>query len=169
MFIDKIAKIADIDIHFQAAGCFCVCDDKLLMIQRQRHKTFELHWAIPTGKIEEGESPRECMVRELQEELGFQVSPHELEDLGDFIVEHEGVVFEYVAFVLRLDRQPEIHLKRDEVRKHDWVPVQHITKRRVVPYFYNTVRALLDRLSDRPRQLLIFPEREAKGAKRRSA
>src|SRR5690349_2281742 len=114
-----IEKNADVDTHFQAAGCFCIHDDEVLIIQRQRHKSFELHWAIPTGKMEVGESARECIVRELQEELGLQVDPLHLEELSDFIVEHDDVVFEYVAFVLRLADRPRIQLKEDEVRKCD--------------------------------------------------
>lgn len=167
-FVDKFADVK-VDTDFQAAGCFCVWNDKLLMIQRQRNKSFEFHWAIPTGKLEKGETPRDCMVRELEEELGVRVNANELEGLGDFIVQHEDVVFEYVAFVLRLDHEPSLRLKHDEIRRYDWVSVEHITKRRVVPYFYNTVRALLDRLNDRPRLPLMVPELEAKSAKRRSA
>ncbi len=157
----------DVDTDFQAAGCFCLHRDELLIIQRQRHKAFELHWAIPTGKIEGEESARECMARELMEELGLRIDPCKLEELSNFTIEHDEVTFKYVAFVLRLEQRPPIHLKEDEVRKCDWVPVHNIIKRRVVPYFYNTVQALLQRLDGSPRQPYLFPVPEAKSAKRR--
>lgn len=164
-----IDKVADVETEFQAAGCFCLFEDRLLIIQRQRHKAFEYHWAIPTGKIEPGESARECIIRELYEELGLHAPSESLEELSNFIVEHEGICFEYAAFVLELDRLPAITMKQDEVRNYVWVPVNSIIKRRVVPYFYNTVQALLHRLNKTPRQLGLFPDGEAQSAKRRPA
>ncbi len=41
-------------------------------------------WSIPKGEVEDGEEPRACALRELEEELGakFSISPAELVDLG---------------------------------------------------------------------------------------
>jgi 8-oxo-dGTP pyrophosphatase MutT (NUDIX family) len=160
---------SDISTDFQAAGCFCLYRDDVLIIQRQRNKAFEFHWAIPSGKINAGESARECMARELFEELGLAVDPRALEELSSFVISHDRVVFTYVAFLLRLEDRPLLYLKRDEVRKCDWVPVQRITKRRVVPYFYNTVRVLLQRLNRASIQPHLLPVPQAKSAKRRSS
>src|ERR1700728_837467 len=88
---------------FRAAGCFCVLGDEVLIMQRHPRKSYGLHWAIPTGKLESGETPHECMVRELKEELDIDVEQDALALICDFMVEiDERSRFEYFTFVLRL-------------------------------------------------------------------
>jgi len=40
--------------------------------------TYKPNWEIPGGAVDEGESPRECVVREVREELGLEVTPGRL-------------------------------------------------------------------------------------------
>ncbi len=46
-------------------------DGKLLVCQRRRGDAFELLWEFPGGKVKQGESAKEALQRELQEELGM--------------------------------------------------------------------------------------------------
>ena len=49
-------------------------DDKILIAQRQSEDDiFGGLWEFPGGKIEDGETPEECMARELKEELEIEV------------------------------------------------------------------------------------------------
>jgi 8-oxo-dGTP diphosphatase len=50
-------------------------DDKILISQRRRGDTYPLHWEFPGGVRESGESEAECLVREIEEELGVTVHP----------------------------------------------------------------------------------------------
>lgn len=45
----------------------------VLAAQRSASMSLPLKWEFPGGKIDEGESPVECLKRELFEELGVQV------------------------------------------------------------------------------------------------
>lgn len=53
-------------------------DGKLLICQRPKGKRCELLWEFPGGKIEPGETPEECLIRECQEELGIAIKPERL-------------------------------------------------------------------------------------------
>jgi 8-oxo-dGTP diphosphatase len=57
-----------------AAGLIYRDDGKLLIAQRPAGKHGAFKWEFPGGKIEENEDPRDCLVREVREELGVEVS-----------------------------------------------------------------------------------------------
>lgn len=58
---------------------------KILITQRKKGANEELKWEFPGGKLEEGESPEECLIREIKEELGIDI---EVEQAFD-IIYHE--------------------------------------------------------------------------------
>lgn len=53
-------------------------DGKVLLGLRPRGESLEGHWEFPGGKINQGESPEQALVRELQEELGIDAEVGEL-------------------------------------------------------------------------------------------
>jgi len=48
-------------------------DGRVLICQRPQGKQLAGLWEFPGGKVEAGESPEDCLIRELQEELGITV------------------------------------------------------------------------------------------------
>lgn len=59
--------------HLHVACAIIERDEKVLAAQRSATMPLPLKWEFPGGKIEAGESPQECLNRELNEELGISV------------------------------------------------------------------------------------------------
>jgi 8-oxo-dGTP diphosphatase len=50
-------------------------EGRVLACQRKEHVHYPLKWEFPGGKIEEGESARQAVIRELKEELEIDAQP----------------------------------------------------------------------------------------------
>ena len=54
--------------------CGIVRKNSGLIICRRKKKPYESYWEFPGGKLEKGETVRQCLNRELDEELDIRVS-----------------------------------------------------------------------------------------------
>lgn len=81
-----------------------VKNDKVLICQRSTSMKMPLKWEFPGGKIEHGESEKDCLKREIREELGIKIN------LGKALtpVEHQYPNFKiclkpYISYICTLD------------------------------------------------------------------
>lgn len=95
-------------------------DGKFLIARRAKGKHMGNKWEFPGGRIEDGESPEQCLQRELQEELGIAAIikdfvAESVFDYGNKIVRLLGYKAEYISGDFKLTAHSEIKwVKIDE-------------------------------------------------------
>ena len=82
-------------------------------------------WALPKGRLDEGERPEETALREVAEETGAH--GRSLGKLGDvrYVYTWEGErIFKVVSFFLFWYRSGSVRDHDDEVDSAEWVPLE---------------------------------------------
>ena len=75
-----------------------ISENKVLIAQRKITDNQGGKWEFPGGKIQGGESPRECLKREMREEFGINVSIGEFFGESTYRYEHGTIkLFAYRA------------------------------------------------------------------------
>ena len=94
----------EIITHPGAAAAVPMKDETtVVMIRQYRHAVGGFIYEIPAGKLHPGEDPRECAVREVEEEIGYKVG--NLEPLLSFFTT-PGFTNEVIHIFLGKDLQP---------------------------------------------------------------
>jgi ADP-ribose pyrophosphatase len=77
--------------------------DRIWLVSQYRHPVQKTLLELPAGTLENGESPRDCAVRECQEEIGM--FPGSLKSIGGFYLA-PGYSSEYLHVFLAQDLSP---------------------------------------------------------------
>ncbi|PSL06392.1 (deoxy)nucleoside triphosphate pyrophosphohydrolase [Cecembia rubra] len=75
-------------------------DQKVLCAQRSEKMSLPLKWEFPGGKIEDGESPEQSLIREIKEELNLEIEI--LREFQSYTHDYNnGKVIELIPFLAR--------------------------------------------------------------------
>lgn len=109
-------NVAELELirHQGAAAVVPVDDDRnVLLVRQYRHAAGGWLLEVPAGKLDPGESPETCALREVEEETGF--SPEELIPMG-WIFTTPGFTDEKIwLFAAKGLRETKQQLEDDEV------------------------------------------------------
>ncbi|NUB89509.1 8-oxo-dGTP diphosphatase [Haloterrigena sp. SYSU A121-1] len=97
--------------------------DEVLLIEKRRG--LGAGWYNgPGGKLEAGETPRECAVRETREEVGLEVDPAALEKAGEleFVLDGTEHTFCHVYRTRSFAGEPTA----SEEARPEWIPVGEV-------------------------------------------
>lgn len=70
--------------------------DRILLAKRKATDQVPLKWEFPGGKIEDGESPEECLRREIQEELNIDITVKDF--FGSSVYHYDHGTIELLAY-----------------------------------------------------------------------
>jgi ADP-ribose pyrophosphatase YjhB (NUDIX family)/catechol 2,3-dioxygenase-like lactoylglutathione lyase family enzyme len=108
-----------------AVGAIAIHDDALLLIKRGRPPGLGL-WSLPGGRVEDGESDREAVVREVLEETGLTVEV--IEFVGEVTRPGIGdVVYRIRDFSVRVVAGAEV--AGDDAADIAWVAFRELDQR----------------------------------------
>ena len=95
-------------------------EDCILLARRSPGEKLAGLWEFPGGKVENGESPEECLARELREELGIgvRVGSKCVESLHEYDHGSFRIVAYFVEW-LAGDPHPSVHDRLEWVRLDD--------------------------------------------------
>lgn len=101
---------------------------EVLVARRKPGKKLAGFWEFPGGKIEAGETPQECLVRELYEEMNLVI------EIGDYVGES---IHEYDEGTVRLFAYKGKVIGGDiKLKDHDrylWLSPQDLEKKKMAP------------------------------------
>lgn len=89
---------------------------KILVTQRSEEMPHPLKWEFPGGKLKIGETPENCIIREIREELGVEIFVKQLLPAVKYTYSHN--VVKLIPFVCRIKRGD---ITLSEHRLYRWV------------------------------------------------
>jgi len=96
-------------------------DGKVFIAKRSASSSLPYKWEFPGGKVEVGETPEDCLARELLEEFDIFAT------IGEFIAEsiyhYQRRSIRLIAFRVYTDQEIKTMNAHDDVR---WVPIENL-------------------------------------------
>ncbi|HNR04555.1 MAG TPA: 8-oxo-dGTP diphosphatase MutT [Bacillota bacterium] len=103
-------------------------DGKVLIAQRQQGSHMEYKWEFPGGKLEPDETPEECIIREIKEEMDIDIEVDDIYKVVKFKYEEKDILLLcYLCRIIKGDGKAiECNdfkwVTKDELPGFDFVP-----------------------------------------------
>lgn len=135
-----LIKIKEEDETFKSAHVVIVKDGKILILKRsQTDQWMPGHYALPGGKIETGENPKDAVSRECKEETNLVVSPKDLNFLSKVSKQKEHAFFVTNKF----SGDTKLDFEHEDFK---WVNPKELSNYKIVPDLPSIISAALESL-----------------------
>ncbi|NIA13346.1 MAG: NUDIX domain-containing protein [Nitrospiraceae bacterium] len=145
---------------FDAVGCICIAEGKILLLKRHPDKSYPATWGIPTGKVLPEESRTRAIVREMYEETSNLVSFENLALLDTYHVVTSEMSFLYTVYSCHFEETPQISINPAEHTAYGWSSYAEALSLQLVPGLAECLRDARSRLPLPSCQPMLFPELE---------
>ena len=101
--------------------CYIEKDGKYLMLHRTKKKNDENHdkWIGVGGKFEPGESPDECLIREVKEETGLTLTKYQFRGIVTFCSDEWEDEYMHLFTATEFERRLQSDCVHEQVAKAD--------------------------------------------------
>ena len=113
-------------------------ESRVVLLRNERDE-----WELPGGKLEPGESPEQCVVREIAEELGLEVSAAEI--LDSWVYEIASAVHVLIVTYGCVERSEREAVRSDEHQDLAWLPLPDLASARMPEGYKRSVRCWAER------------------------
>ena len=116
---------------------------KVLINERPVGKDYAGYWEFPGGKVDEGETPEEAIIRELKEEINIDVTGSCLAPLSFTEKQYDNY---YIVVLLYVCRRWNGHIMPMEEQELAWVNPKEINNFNLLPAdksFFASLRELI--------------------------
>ncbi|WP_367209128.1 (deoxy)nucleoside triphosphate pyrophosphohydrolase [Sphingobacterium sp. R2] len=116
-------------------------DDLVLICRRKPEKSLGGYWEFPGGKVEDGESYEESLLRELIEELNLKVEI--IEHFFDIVHHYDNGAIELISFICKTQSIATESTDHDLL---EWVEVDDLLNWKLAPADIPIAKELIEEI-----------------------
>ena len=128
------------DLGRLGAGIIYTDGKRILLLKREKGDEKET-WCIPGGRADDGETPRDCAIRETGEEIG---KLPEAKEFGHFDMKDKA--YHFHVYLMAVPKQFKVKLS-DEHSDYEWIPFADLDDYRLHPKLKEAIPTYLKAIS----------------------
>ncbi|WP_159732735.1 (deoxy)nucleoside triphosphate pyrophosphohydrolase [Sphingobacterium sp. 18053] len=115
-------------------------DDLVLICRRKPEKSLGGYWEFPGGKVEDGESNEESLLRELIEELNLKVKIKQ--HFFDTLHQYDNGAIELISFICETENIASESTDHDQL---EWVKISDLLNWKLAPADIPIAKELIEK------------------------